>query len=129
VPLPRAGEWVASYKLSKRFDQDISAVCVGLAVQVRDGRVHTARIAFGGMAAIPARAHAAESALIGADWKAAGIEQAAAALDKDFQPLTDLRATSGYRLRAARNLLRRFYLEHGGASAPVRTAAVVAASV
>ncbi len=128
VPLPRAGEWVASYKLSKRFDQDISAVCVGFAVQVRDGRVHAARIAFGGMAAIPARARAAESALIGADWSAAGIEHAAAALGKDFQPLTDLRATSGYRLRAARNLLRRFYLEHSGASAPVRTAAVVAAS-
>ncbi len=124
VPRPRATEWVASYKLSKRFDQDISSVCAAFAVQVRERRVASARIAFGGMAAIPSRALRAESALLGAEWSAAGIEAAAAALGEDFQPLTDLRATSAYRLRAARNLLRRFYLEHGGGGAALRTAAV-----
>lgn len=124
VPQPRAGEWVASYKLSKRFDQDISSVCAAFAVQVHAGSVSSARIAFGGMAATPARATRAEGALVGAAWSEAGIEAAAAALGADFQPLTDLRATSAYRLRTARNLLRRFYLEHAGGSAALRTAAI-----
>ncbi len=76
------------------------------------------------MAATPARATRAEGALVGAVWSEAGIEAAAAALGADFQPLTDLRATSAYRLRTARNLLRRFYLEHAGGRAALRTAAV-----
>jgi xanthine dehydrogenase small subunit len=124
VPQLRAGEWVASYKLSKRFDQDISSVCAAFAVQVRERRVTSARIAFGGMAATPARAPRAESALMGAEWSEAGIAAAVAALGADFQPLTDLRATSAYRLRAARNLLRRFYLEHDGGGAALRNAAI-----
>ncbi len=128
VPQPRAGEWVASYKLSKRFDQDISSVCAAFAVQVRERRVVSARIAFGGMAAIPSRAPRAERALQGAEWGAAAIESAAAALGEDFQPLTDLRATSAYRLRAARNLLRRFFLERDGGIAPLRTAALAGSS-
>ena len=124
VPQPRAGEWVASYKVSKRYDQDISSVCAAFAVQVHAGSVKAARIAFGGMAATPARATRAEGALVGAVWSEAGVEAAAAALGADFQPLTDLRATSAYRLRTARNLLRRFYLEHAGGSAVLRTAAL-----
>jgi xanthine dehydrogenase small subunit len=122
VPRPSPGQWLSSYKVSKRFDQDISAVCAAFAVQVEGGRVCAARIAYGGMAAIPARARAAESALIGAGWARDGIETAAAALAADFQPLTDLRASGAYRLQCAGNLLRRFYFEHGGASGPVRTA-------
>ena len=127
VPRPSPGQWLSSYKVSKRFDQDISAVCAAFAVQVEGERVCAARIAYGGMAAIPARARAAESALIGAGWTRDGIETAAAALAADFQPLTDLRASGAYRLQCAGNLLRRFYFEHGGARGPMRTADAVAA--
>lgn len=119
--------WLAAYKVSKRFDQDISALAVALVVQVGQGRVVDARIAFGGMAAIAARARTTEQALIGAPWTNASIEAAAEKLAEDFKPLTDMRASSAYRLRAAANLLRRFYLEHGGSTDPTRTADMIAA--
>jgi xanthine dehydrogenase small subunit len=112
VPAPRAGCWVSSYKLAKRFDQDISAVAVAFAMQVVAGRVVDARIAFGGMAAVAARASATERSLIGAAWSEASIDGAVAKLAEDFKPLTDMRASSAYRLQAAGNLLRRFYFEH-----------------
>ena len=117
VPRAPAGTWVESYKIAKRYDQDISAVCAGIAVRVEAARVVSARLAFGGMAAVPARARAAERTLIGAHWNAASIERAAAALAEDFSPLSDLRATSAYRLRTAGALLQRFFLEHGGVGA------------
>ena len=128
VPPPRAGQLLASYKVSKRIEQDISAVCAAFAVQLEHGKVRAARIAFGGMAAIPARAPATENALIGTDWTHDSIEAAAAMLVDDFSPLTDLRATQAYRGQCAGNLLRRFYLEHGAAGTAVRTADAVAAS-
>jgi xanthine dehydrogenase small subunit len=132
VPPPIPGQWVASYKVSKRFDQDISAVCAAFAVHVDGGRVIGTRVAFGGMSAIPARAPAVENALIGAPWKPDSIERAAAALAADFQPLTDMRASSAYRLQCAGNLLRRFYLEHDGlehgGEVPVRTDAAAASA-
>lgn len=127
VPAPRPGQRLASYKWSKRFEQDISAVCAAFAVQVDDGRVTAARIAYGGMAAVAARARATERALLGAAWNAAGIELAAARLAEDFQPLTDLRATGDARLQAAGNLLRRFYFEHAGRIGVTRTAGAAAA--
>jgi xanthine dehydrogenase small subunit len=121
--------WVAAYKLSKRFDQDISAVAVALCVRLSQGRVVNARIAFGGMAAVAARARACEQALIGAAWSQASVEAAVEKLAEDFKPLTDMRASSAYRLRGAGNLLRRFYLEHGGSRDPTRiTAAAVTAA-
>jgi xanthine dehydrogenase small subunit len=128
VPLPRAQRWIAGYKVSKRFDQDISAIAVAFAVEVADGSVISARIAFGGMAAVAARALATERALIGAPWNEASIDVAVAKLTEDFKPLTDMRASSAYRLQAAGNLLRRFYFEHGASTDPTRTAAAVTAS-
>ena len=125
VPAPRSGQRVGSYKLSKRIDQDISAVCVAVSVQLRGAQVLAARIAFGGMAGIAARARGAENALLSAGWNQAGIDAAASALASDFQPLTDLRSSSEYRLEAAANLLRRFYLEHSGAKLPLRTSAAL----
>jgi xanthine dehydrogenase small subunit len=86
------------------------------------------RIAYGGMAAVAARARATESALIGAAWNASSVEAAATRLADDFQPLTDLRAGGAYRMQAAGNLLRRFYLEHGGTTQPTRTAHAAAAT-
>jgi xanthine dehydrogenase small subunit len=128
VPAPLAPRWVAGYKVSKRFDQDISAIAVAFAMAVDDGRVVSARIAFGGMAAVAARASATERALLGAAWNEASIDAAVAMLAEDFKPLTDMRASSAYRLQTAGNLLRRFYFEHGGSSDPTRTAEAVAGS-
>jgi xanthine dehydrogenase small subunit len=128
VPLPRAQCWVAGYKVSKRFDQDISAIAVAFAVEVANGCVVSARIAFGGMAAVAARARATERALLGAAWNEPSVDAAVAKLAEDFKPLTDMRASSAYRLQTAGNLLRRFYFEYGGSTDPTRTAAAVAAS-
>jgi len=97
VPKLAPGARFAAYKLSKRFDQDISAVCA--AFHVAGGE---ARFAFGGMAATPARARRAESM-----WSQ-GVEAACAALAEDFKPMSDQRASSWYRLLAAQNLLRKF---------------------
>ena len=126
APTQVAG-WVTAYKVSKRFDQDISALSVAFVVRVEEGRVASARIACGGMAAVVMRAAAAERALIGAAWNESTIEVAAEKLAEDFKPLTDMRASSAYRLQSAGNLLRRFYFEHSGAAEPTRTAAAIAA--
>jgi xanthine dehydrogenase small subunit len=129
VPPPRTDEWVGAYKLSKRFDQDISAVCAAFAVRVADGRIVSARLAFGGMAAVVARAARTERALIGAAWSEASIVRASACLAEDFTPLSDLRASSAFRLQSARNLLRRFYVEQTQPGVATRTFHALAAAV
>jgi xanthine dehydrogenase small subunit len=128
VPAPQAGRRVASYKISKRFDQDISAVCAAFVVDREGDRISSVRIAFGGLAAIPARARATEASLTGRPWSLESIEIAVAALAEDFRPLTDLRASSAYRLQAAGNLLRRFYFETAGQTNALRTTEVVASA-
>lgn len=100
-----------SYKLSKRFDQDISAVCAAFSVRLDDGKVVDIRIAFGGMAAIPKRATQTEAILKGQSWDEGIVHLAMAALSEDFQPLSDMRASQNYRQQTAANLLYRFYLE------------------
>jgi xanthine dehydrogenase small subunit len=127
IPQPPAGRLLASYKVSKRIDQDISAVCATFCLSLEGERVAGARLAYGGMAGIPARARHAERALLDAGWTAQGIEAAAAALARDFEPLSDLRASGAYRLRAAGNLLRRLYRQHAGKSCALRTADALAA--
>jgi len=116
IPLPVPGSEFAVYKLSKRLDQDISTVCAAFALRLQNGLVAEARLAFGGMAAIPKRARLAESALIGRPWNSAAVEAAIAALARDFTPLDDMRASARYRTLTARNLLRRFHLETTGAA-------------
>jgi xanthine dehydrogenase small subunit len=128
VPPPRANSRLASYKLSKRFDQDISALSGAFSIEVEQGRVVAARLVFGGLAAVAARAPAAERALTGAAWTESAVERAAARLEDDFQPLTDWRASAAYRLESAANLLRRFHAEHGGRGGATRTAAAAAAA-
>lgn len=115
----------AVYKVSKRFDQDISAVCAGFRVLIDGGKVSEARLAFGGMAGTPKRAAQAEAALVGADWTEASIARAMDALAQDFAPMTDQRGSSDYRLETARNLLKRFFLESAGARSRVLDAAPV----
>jgi xanthine dehydrogenase small subunit len=102
----------ACYKLSKRFDQDISALMGAFKVQLSWGKTAAVRIAFGGMAATPRRAQRAEAALLGKAFDEDAIEAAAQALAADFAPITDMRASADYRLKAAQNLLRRFWLEN-----------------
>ncbi|MBI3525908.1 MAG: xanthine dehydrogenase small subunit [Betaproteobacteria bacterium] len=114
VPLPRADTRFACYKVSKRNDQDISAICAGIAVTLSAGKVTAARIAYGGMAATPKRAARAEQALIGKTWGAAAVDAAVTALDQDYAPLSDMRASHAYRRVVAGNLLRRFWLESQG---------------
>ena len=110
VPLGGSAE-VRAYKISKRFDCDISAVCAGIALELDGGRVRAARLAFGGMAATVKRAAQAEAALRGQPWTEATLRAAQHALAADFAPLSDMRASAAYRLQVAQNLLRRLWLE------------------
>jgi xanthine dehydrogenase small subunit len=119
VPKLPANRLFRIYKLSKRFDQDISAVCAGISIGVEAGQSTDARIAFGGMAATPKRAAAAEAALIGQPWSEATVRAAAEALATDFQPIDDMRASAAYRLQAAQNMLIRAWHE-SAASTPTR---------
>jgi xanthine dehydrogenase small subunit len=112
IPLPHADDRLQSYKVSKRFDQDISAVCAAFRVRLDVGnRIGDVRIAYGGMAAIPRRAMTCEQALQGREFVEASIAEAMAALDEDFKPISDMRASDEYRRRVCRNLLLRFYRE------------------
>ena len=110
VTIPRQPDRLACYKLSKRFDQDISAVCGCFSVTVSAGTVTAARIAFGGMAGTPKRARHVETALIGKPWTLATVEAVADEWAKDYTPMTDMRASAAYRLKAARNMLTRYLL-------------------
>jgi xanthine dehydrogenase small subunit len=125
VPAPVAGQLLASFKLSKRIDQDISAVCATFCLRTQGERVLSARLAYGGMAAIPSRAPHAERALESLGWNEQGLKQAIAALAEDFKPLSDMRASGPYRLRTAGALLKRFYLQSRGGGA-LRTADALA---
>ena len=113
VPRAAPGQHLAAYKISKRRDEDISSVAAGFAVTVENGAISAARLAFGGMAGVPKRAERAEAALVGARFEAASFEAAAEALRGDFEPLSDWRASAGYRMLAAQNLIRRFWAETG----------------
>ncbi len=127
LPKPKDDSLNAVYKISKRRDEDISALCGAFSLTVTSGTVSSARIAFGGMAGTPARAKHVEQALVGKPWKQGIIDAAKAEFSKDYQPLTDWRATADYRLKAAENLLTRFYLEHAKQDHPVRLTREVAA--
>ncbi|MEW6644858.1 MAG: xanthine dehydrogenase small subunit [Pseudomonadota bacterium] len=111
VPKPAVGDRFRAYKISKRFDQDISAVLGAFWLRLDGDRITDIRLAFGGMAATPKRASAAEQALRGRTFDAAAVAAAKAALAQDFSPITDMRASAGYRLRSAQNLIERLHLE------------------
>jgi xanthine dehydrogenase small subunit len=115
VPKLSDGQLFRTYKISKRYDQDISSVIGAFRLTLVDGVVTAARIAFGGMAAIPKRAVHCEAALIGNVWSEHGVRQAAAAIGQDFSPLSDHRASAAYRLRVAENLFVRLFRDIEGA--------------
>ena len=114
VAMPREGEFLRAYKISKRYDDDISAICLAISLQVEGGVVRQVGIGAGGVAATPARAVQAESALRGRAWTQEASRQAADALRAEFQPISDMRASSAYRSEVLGNLMQRFWLESQG---------------
>jgi xanthine dehydrogenase small subunit len=120
VPVPGVGEIFRCYKVSKRFDQDISAVCAAFRLRLQDGIVRDIRIGFGGMAATPARARAVEDVLTGRPWTRAAIRMAQEVMDNAFSPLSDMRASAAYRRTVARNLLLKCFLETSEEAAVTR---------
>ena len=115
-----------TYKVSKRFDQDISAVCAAFAFEMDGQKIKTARIAFGGMAGTPKRASHTERFLKDKLWNEDTMGRAMAELEKDYAPLTDMRASALYRRRVASNLLCRFYHETAGGGEKTRVYGYVA---
>lgn len=115
IPLPPKDSHFAVYKISKRRDEDISALCGGFYLELTaQNRVQTIRLAFGGMAGTPKRALALEAALKGKPWTMETVQSTQKTLAEDFTPLSDWRASAAYRLLAGQNLLTRFYLETMG---------------
>ncbi|CAN0422155.1 unnamed protein product, partial [Discosporangium mesarthrocarpum] len=114
IPKLSAGQSFRTYKVSKRYDQDISAVIGGYRLTLDGDTVSDARIAYGGMAATPKRANAMEAVLIGATWSESTASEAGAKASEDFAPLTDHRATAEYRARVAGNLCTRLYRDLAG---------------
>jgi xanthine dehydrogenase small subunit len=118
VLLPETGEEMRVYKVSKRYDQDISTVCGAFHVAMDGGTVAAARLAFGGMAATPVRCMAAEAALVGQP-VADGIRAAKDAVLETFSPMTDMRGSADYRATVAANLLDRFAADLAGETVEV----------
>jgi len=114
IRIPRnisAARQLRIYKVSKRLEDDISAVCAALYIEVQNGVVIHARVAFGGMAEVAKRAISCEAQLLGQPWQTATIERACQALELDFTPVSDFRASREYRMQVAKNLLRRCHIE------------------
>ena len=114
VPKVSPADLCAVYKISKRFDDDISAVCLALNLQLKDDQVVQASIGVGGVAATPVRAVKTEAALLGQPWTRATVQRAMATLRDEFAPISDMRASSAYRVQVLGNLLQRFWLESQG---------------
>jgi xanthine dehydrogenase small subunit len=111
IPKPTSGQTLKLYKISKRIDDDISAVLAAFFIERNEFKITNIRLAFGGMAAIPKRALAAEAVLIGSSLTSESVKAAKVALASDFQPMSDVRASDKYRMKVAQNLIEKCYLE------------------
>jgi xanthine dehydrogenase small subunit len=111
VPQPGAQTQFKAWKISKRFDQDITAVLGAFAITLENSVVRDMRAAFGGMAGTPMRAKKCEAALIGQPWNDETLNAARLALVDDFKPMTDMRASGEYRMLVAQNLLSKLFIE------------------
>lgn len=120
VSIPKQPDTLRCYKLSKRFDQDISAVCGCLALTLGAGQIISARLAYGGMAGTPMRAASAEAAMIGQPFSEATMRSAMQAMTQDFTPLSDMRASAEYRLQTAQNMLLRYFHDLSGTAVNVQ---------
>ncbi len=116
VPTPEPDEFMRVYKVSKRFEDDISAVCLAVSLNLKDGKCVRASLGVGGVAATPVRAVQTETALAGIPLTQDTVSQAIVTLRGEFQPISDVRASSSYRTQVLGNLLQRFYLESQGQS-------------
>ncbi len=114
IPAPSSQEFSRVYKVSKRFEDDISAVCLAINVELDEGVVRRVSIGAGGVAAVPAKAIQTEAFLLGKTWTQATIQQAKDCLQREFSPISDMRASSGYRQLLLGQLLQRFWLETQG---------------
>jgi xanthine dehydrogenase small subunit len=114
VPKPLPGEWLGVYKVSKRHEDDISAVCLAVQLHVENGHINAVRIGAGGVAATPVRALKTEAALLGQVWNETSLQQAQTVIQQEFSPLSDLRASASYRRQILAQLLRRAWLESTG---------------
>ena len=115
MPFPKnLGPACKVYKISKRFEDDISAVCLALDVRIDHGVVSHASIGVGGVAATPVRARSTEKVLLGKPWNAATVQEAMNELRNEFTPISDMRASSAYRREVLGNLLWRYWLESQG---------------
>jgi xanthine dehydrogenase small subunit len=114
VPKPTPDEFVRIYKISKRFDDDISAICLGLKLEINGGIVTKVSIGVGGVAATPVRAIKTEAACNGKDWSKATVDHLKTVLRAEFSPISDMRASKAYRTQVLGNLLERFWLESQG---------------
>ena len=116
IKIPKAvkGEFTRVYKISKRYDDDISAVCLAIRATIRKGQVEHISVGAGGVAATPVRAIKTEASLRGAAWTLTSIHAASAILRAEFQPISDMRASAAYRSEVLGNLLQRFWLESTG---------------
>jgi xanthine dehydrogenase small subunit len=120
IPRPDDPRALRCWKVSKRFDSDITATLGAFLIEAPEGVVTRTSIVFGGMAGVPKRARAVEAALLGRPWTRETVEAALPAFAEDFRPLTDMRASAEYRLRTARNLLLKAFLESVGAPGATR---------
>lgn len=121
IHVPKPGQHVAfrAFKVSKRFDQDISGVLGAFAIETEHRKVKSSRIAYGGMAGVPKRAAGTEAALKGVNLDHPATWHAAfEALQSDFTPMSDHRASSAYRAQVAANLLRKALIEIAGTETP-----------
>ncbi len=118
IKVPRAApqEFSRVYKISKRLEDDISAVCLALNLHITDGMVARASIGVGGVAATPVRAIKTQAALLGQPWNPATVQAAAQVLRAEFSPISDMRASAAYRSEVLGNLLQRYWLESQGAA-------------
>ncbi len=120
VPKATPGQLFKVYKISKRLEDDISATCGAFLIDVENGTIKNAVVAFGGMAEIPKRAHHCEKALINQPWTENTVRLASEELDKDFSPISDFRSSAGYRLKVSQNFLRRLFLESTHTASEIR---------
>ncbi|MGI9350729.1 MAG: xanthine dehydrogenase small subunit, partial [Rhizobiaceae bacterium] len=129
IPFLADQDRFAAYKISKRMDEDISAVAIAFRMRERSGVVEDIKIACGGLAATPKRAKNVERLIVGKTWTEEIVTKAVSGFDEDFTPLSDWRASAGYRSLVAKNLLRRFFLETTQSSENIRLVRETSAGV
>lgn len=111
IPLPTKNSIRRAYKISKRIEDDISAVCAVFNLELEGGKVKSLKTGFGGVAGVPASCNALEDAVIGQPWDIKTMQTGKRVLANAFSPLSDVRSSEEYRNKMLENLWQRFWLE------------------